>query len=213
MAATLGEILIHELGALVGAIGEQVLEPGPALAHAVEDHLRAGAVRDVGGGEVDHQQTTVSVDGDMSLGSDDLLASVITSCFRLRSLDRLAVDDADTSGSPRVRPAHGQASAPRRGWSGTGTAARTGETTSRPSAKAESPSATSASRRPSGPDIGSRSKPRANPSGPAARSWPRQAGTAQSAPTPRRSSPSGSAWSSSQFRPSGHASLGSTSQA
>jgi hypothetical protein len=66
--------------------------------------------------------------------------------------------------SPRVRPAHGQASAPRRGWSGTGTA-RTGETTSRPSAKAESPSATSASRRPSGPDIGSRSKPRANPSG------------------------------------------------
>ena len=48
------------------------------------------------------------------------------------------------------RPAHGQASAPRRGWSGTGSAARTGETTSRPSAKAESPSATSASRRPSG---------------------------------------------------------------
>jgi hypothetical protein len=32
-------------------------------------------------------------------------------------------------------------------------------------------------------------------------------------PTPRRSNPSGSAWSSSQFRPSGHASLGSTSQA
>ena len=43
----------------------------------------------------------------------------------------------------------------------------------------------------------------------AARSWPRQAGTAQSAPAPRRSNPSGSAWSSSQFRPSGHASLGS----
>src|SRR5580704_16042247 len=38
--------LVHELGAVVGAIGEQVLEPGPALAHAVEDHLRAGAVRD-----------------------------------------------------------------------------------------------------------------------------------------------------------------------
>jgi quercetin dioxygenase-like cupin family protein len=66
---------------------------------------------------------------------------------------------------------------------------------------------------PERPDIGSRSKPRVNPSGPAARSWPRQAGTAQSAPTPRRSNPSGSAWSSSQFRPSGHASLGSTSQA
>jgi hypothetical protein len=29
-------------------------------------HLRAGAVRDIGGGEVDHQQTTVGVDGDMS---------------------------------------------------------------------------------------------------------------------------------------------------
>src|SRR5260221_14643490 len=86
--------LVHELGAVVGAIGEQMLEPGPALAHAVEDHLRAGAVRDVGGGDVDHQQTTVGVDGDMSLASDDLLASVITSCFRFRSLDRLAVDYA-----------------------------------------------------------------------------------------------------------------------
>ena len=51
-------------------------------------------LRDVGGGEVDHQQTTVGLDGDMSLAPDDLLASVITSCFRFRSLDRLVVDDA-----------------------------------------------------------------------------------------------------------------------
>jgi hypothetical protein len=94
---SMGEVeeggLVHELGAVVGAIGEQVLEPGPALAHAVEDHLRAGVVRDVGGGEVDHQQITVGVDGDLSLASDDLLASVVTSCFRLRALFFQALEE------------------------------------------------------------------------------------------------------------------------
>src|ERR1700722_3357467 len=40
---------------------------------------------------------------------------------------------------------------------------------------------------------------RANPSGPAACSWPRQAGTAQSAPTPRRLNPSGSGQNPVEF--------------
>src|SRR3984957_14333403 len=39
---------------------------------------------------------------------------------------------------------------------------------------------------------GLRARANPYPSGPAACSWPRQAGTAQSAPTPRRSNPSGS---------------------
>src|SRR5438552_13577628 len=39
--------LVHQLGPIIGTIGEQVLEPGPALSHPVQDHLRARAVGDV----------------------------------------------------------------------------------------------------------------------------------------------------------------------
>lgn len=35
--------LLHELGAIMGAIGEQVLDRGPALANRIEDHLGTGA--------------------------------------------------------------------------------------------------------------------------------------------------------------------------
>jgi hypothetical protein len=40
---------VHELQPVVGAIGEQMLDPGPALADAIEDRLGASAVGDVGG--------------------------------------------------------------------------------------------------------------------------------------------------------------------
>ena len=86
--------LVHEFGAVIGAVSEQMLEPGPALAHALEDHLGAGAAGDVGGGEIDHQKATVGIDSDMTLSADNLLAGVITSFFSFRRLDRLAVDDA-----------------------------------------------------------------------------------------------------------------------
>src|ERR1700677_519228 len=69
-----------------------MFEPGPALAHAVEDDLGAGAVGDIGRGEVDHQQAPVGIHGDVALTADDLLAGIITSCFCFRRLDRLAVD-------------------------------------------------------------------------------------------------------------------------
>ena len=85
--------LVHELGAVVGTIREQMLEPWPALAHAVEDHLGAGTVGNIGGGEVYHQKATVGIDGDVALAPDDFLARVVTPCFCMRSLDRLAVDD------------------------------------------------------------------------------------------------------------------------
>src|SRR5260221_11330431 len=86
--------LVHELGAVVGASGEQVLDPGPALAHAVEDHLRAGALRHAGGGDGGHQQTTVGVGGDMALASPNLLASGVTSGFRFNVRDRCDFEDA-----------------------------------------------------------------------------------------------------------------------
>src|SRR5678816_999462 len=38
---------VEELAPIVGAIGEQMLDPGPTLTDGVEDRLRAGAVRDL----------------------------------------------------------------------------------------------------------------------------------------------------------------------
>src|SRR6476619_6215603 len=46
--------LVHELQPVIGAVREQVLDPGPAFANAVQDRQGAGTVGDVGGGEVDH---------------------------------------------------------------------------------------------------------------------------------------------------------------
>ena len=85
---------VHELGAIIGPIGEQMLQPRPALAHTVQDHLSPGAVGDVGGRQIDHQKTAVGVDRDVALATHDLLARVVSPCFSFRSFDRLAVDDA-----------------------------------------------------------------------------------------------------------------------
>src|SRR5277367_1756974 len=71
-----------------------MLQPRPALAHTVQDHLSPGAVGDVGGRQIDHQKTAVGVDRDVALATHDLLARVVSPCFRFRSFDRLAVDDA-----------------------------------------------------------------------------------------------------------------------
>ena len=81
-------------GAIIGPIGEQMLQPRPALAHTVQDHLSPGAVGDVGGRQIDHQKTAVGVDRDVALATHDLLARVVSPCFSFRSFDRLAVDDA-----------------------------------------------------------------------------------------------------------------------
>ena len=83
----LGAIIIHELGAIIGPVGEQMLQPRPALAHTVQDHLSPGAVRDVGGRQIDHQKTAVGANRDVALAARDRLARVVSPCFRFRSFD------------------------------------------------------------------------------------------------------------------------------
>ena len=55
---------------------KQVLQPWPLLAYAVEDELRARAVRHVGWGEVQHQQASIRVDDNVPLTADRLLGSL-----------------------------------------------------------------------------------------------------------------------------------------
>lgn len=69
--------LVHQLQPIIGAVGEEVLDPRPALADGVKDRLRSGAVRDVGGRQTNHQEPSVGVDRDVPLASDDLLARVV----------------------------------------------------------------------------------------------------------------------------------------
>lgn len=86
--------LVHQLPQVVGAIGELVLDPRPALADGVEDHLRAGAVRDIGRRQVDHQQPAVGVDHHVPLAAHRLLAGVVAAAGdrrrRFHGLARLA---------------------------------------------------------------------------------------------------------------------------
>ena len=106
---------VHELGAIIGSIGEQMLQPRPALAHTIQDHLGPCAVGDVGGGQIDHQKTAVGVDRDVTLAAHDLLARVVSSCFRFWSLDRLAVEDAPPVGLAS-RPTRSRSSISATSW-------------------------------------------------------------------------------------------------
>src|ERR1700688_1285642 len=87
-------VLVHHLGAIIGAIGEEMFEPGPALADGVEDHLGSSGVGYVCGGEIDHQEAAISIDHDVAFAANYLLAGIVAALGAWRwRLDRLAVDN------------------------------------------------------------------------------------------------------------------------
>jgi hypothetical protein len=45
---------VHQLSPIINAIGEEMLDPGPALANPIEDRLGSRAVGDLGGRKIDH---------------------------------------------------------------------------------------------------------------------------------------------------------------
>src|SRR5665648_559227 len=86
--------LVEQLAAVVCAIGEEMLDLRPALADGIEDRLRAGAVGDVGGRQIDHQEAAIGVDSNVPVAAHYLLGRAIASLGGQRRLDRLAVEDA-----------------------------------------------------------------------------------------------------------------------
>lgn len=83
---------VHEAGTVICAVGEWMFEPGPALADSRDYGLGTGAVRDVGGGQIDHQQPAIGVYGDVTLATDNLLSSIVATLFSRWRLDGLTVD-------------------------------------------------------------------------------------------------------------------------
>jgi hypothetical protein len=128
--------LVEKAGAVVGAVGQRMLDPRPTLADRIPDRLGAGAVGNIRHGQVHHQKSAVRVHRDVALAADYLLLGVLTAGLRGRRLDRLAVDDGGRRAclAPGTLAVHHQGH--RRGWCGTAAAARSaGTTTSSAGAK------------------------------------------------------------------------------
>lgn len=68
--------LAHQVAPVIGTVGEQVLDPGPALADRGQDHLDARAVGDTRWRQIDHEQPAIGVDRDVTVASDDLLGTI-----------------------------------------------------------------------------------------------------------------------------------------
>ena len=84
-----------ELGTRIGAVGEDMAQPGEAMADGSEEVGRAVAVLDVGGMNPRPDQKTAGVGEDMTLAALHLLGRVKAPwAAAFRGLHRLAVDDA-----------------------------------------------------------------------------------------------------------------------
>jgi hypothetical protein len=84
--------LVHKHSPIIGPVGKEMLDPGPALADRIENRLAAGRGRDVRRRQIDEKQPAIGIDGDVTLAADDLLGRVEAADLGRRGLDRLAVD-------------------------------------------------------------------------------------------------------------------------
>lgn len=85
---------VLQFGSGIRSVAEQVFEPRPAFADGGHDLLGPGAVRDIGGGQVQHQEAAIRIHRDVPFAPLDPLAGVIpVAAFSGRRLDRLAVHD------------------------------------------------------------------------------------------------------------------------
>lgn len=86
--------LIHELGAIVACVGEDMNQPRLALADKQQDPLRTGAVRHFDRRELHDQQQPSLRYRDVALACNDPFAAVKAAYLREGSLHRLAVEHA-----------------------------------------------------------------------------------------------------------------------
>ena len=79
--------LVEQLRPVVGAIGEQMLDPRPTFADRVQYRLRAGAVSNIGRRQVHHQKAAIGIDCDVALATDDLLVGIVAASGCSRRLE------------------------------------------------------------------------------------------------------------------------------
>lgn len=85
--------LVHPFQPVMGAVGKEVLHPRPTLADGGQDTLRLRGVRYVGRSQMDNQKPAVGIDRDVPFAPDNVLGSVVTSCFGVERFDGLAVEN------------------------------------------------------------------------------------------------------------------------
>ncbi len=102
--------LVHQRSPIIGAVGKEMFDPGPALADRVENRLAAGRVRDVRRRQIDQKQPAIGIYGNVTLAADDLLGRVEAARLGRRGLDRLAVYHGGRGArlSPRTLAVHHQ---------------------------------------------------------------------------------------------------------
>ena len=60
---------IRQLPPVTGAVGEEPLKPGPALTNGLQDPPGSGAIGETRWREVDHEQASIRIDGDVALAA------------------------------------------------------------------------------------------------------------------------------------------------